>query len=263
MMRRIVAAYGVEMEKTIRQWSTWAGVALVLAGVLGALWLAPLQRDNHGDYAYPAQATALALHTLGLFAILLFNANLLSSELASGAIRAVLVRPIRRAEYVVAKLLLGMSYMLFLVVITVVLSWGLLYALGDRTGVSFGGVTLYSHEDLLQSYMLGMAAGLAPLAALCAWGLFVSSATRNPAGAIGIAVGGWLLIDAIKYPLGVDAYVFTSYLELALQPYRDQIEGGHGAWWPMPLQSLAVSLGSFLLFAYGAVFLTNRRNLSG
>lgn len=263
MIRRITTAYGVEVEKSLRQWSLWAGAGLVFAGVAGGFWLAPVVQDGRGDYAYAAQATALALHTFGIFAILVFCAGLLSSELASGVIRTVLVRPIRREEYVAAKILAGMTYAFVLALLCAGAIWAVIYAIGDRTGVTFGGETLYSHSEMLRGYFQGMLIGLPPLAALCAWGVFASSTTRNPAAAVGIAVGGWLLIDAMKYPLGIDAYVFTSYFEQALQPYRDQIDGLNTPWWPMPLQALGVSAGSFVVFSAGAMLIMNRRNLSG
>src|SRR5690606_15584471 len=107
VMRRIVNAYQVELLKALHLKSTYLGLGLVAAAVLSAPLLHPLTRDGRSDYAFIAFVTPATINLLGLVLLLAWCAGLVCTEVSSGTVRLVLVRPLRRWEFLAAKLLLG------------------------------------------------------------------------------------------------------------------------------------------------------------
>ena len=144
MISRLWTVYAVELLKATRLKQTFVGPILVLLVVLCALLVHPVARDGASDYGFVAYVTPVALNSLGFLLLLAYCAGLVSQELNSGTIRQVLVRPVRRHEYMLAKLLLGMTYALLLAGIVAVSGWGIAYLFGEMTGVTFGGELVYT-----------------------------------------------------------------------------------------------------------------------
>lgn len=262
MIGRIWTAYRVEIEKAVRQKSTYAGPALVLCAVGATLLMRPIAAEGPSSYAFVGCATRLALDLLGLLLVLTYCAGLLSSELASGTIRVVLVRPLRRWEFVAAKLLLGLSYAVLLLLVTAGASWGAAFALGELAGVSYGGELQFTAQQMHRAYLLGMALALAPTFAAVAYALFFSALTRNTAAAVSLSVGLWLAVDIVKHPLGLAPYLFTSYFETPWRVFSDRCDALNPAWAPAAQQCLLASVPAGVLFAAAACLILSRRNLS-
>jgi len=213
MIHRIWNAYFVELCKGIRLRFTWAGPCLVAAAVLAAMLQSPIERDGVSDYRFVLDATAIALGMLGLLLIVIFCSGLIASELGRGTIRLVLVRPLRRVEFLIAKLMWGMTFAAVVVVLAAVGSWALALVFGEMHGVEYGGEILYTGAGMAGTYVAAALFAMFPLLALVAYALFISTLSRSHAAAIGWAVGLWLLLDMVKNPLGIQPFVFSSYLE--------------------------------------------------
>lgn len=263
MIQRILTAYYAECLKAIRWKFSYLGPLLVVAMVLFAPLVQPIQRDGSGDYGFIAFATPMALNLLGLILLLSFCACLISSETASGTIRLVLVRPILRHEYLAAKFLLGLSYALLLTAMTSVSSWLLVALFGDLSGVEYGGEVLYTGAQMATTYFFGILLTLAPQAAAVAYAIFISVVTRSTGASVGASIGIWVVLDAVKYPLHIAPALFSTYFETPWQVFSSRCVGVDAAWTPGIYACLAASLGSFALFTTLSMLILRRRSLQG
>jgi len=261
--RRIWTAYTIEVLKAARLKFTYVGPALVVATVCAVPLLYTLERDGESDYAFIARATPLALNVVGVFMLVIFSSLLVSTELASGTVRFVLVRPLRRHEFLAAKLLLGMSYAVVLAVIASAAAWAIAGVFGDLKGVTYGGEVLYTGAAITFAYGFGLALGLFPLFAAVAYAVFISSCTRSTGAAAGTSVGVFLVVDTVKSHVGIDKLLFTTHIETPWRRFADLCDGidpgpwfGAATWW-----CLATSLASFGIFVVIAGYLLARRDL--
>lgn len=261
MMGRILILFWVEWNRAARSWQTYLGPVAVLIAVVAALWVYPVARDGHGDYNYLAYALPASLNLLGFMLTLLFSATLISSDLASGALRLVLTRPVRRIELLLAKLLLAFAYALSLGGIAALAAWFIAASFGDLQGVYYGGELLFTATAMARSYGIAVLLSLVPQCAGAAMGLFFSVCTRSQLGAISLALAAWFTLDLAKYPLGVEAYMFTSYLETPWSVFSMRAEGMAEAWFPSAAYGLGTSLLAIVLFTSFAALLFRVRDL--
>lgn len=262
MIRRILNAYAIEWIKYSRQMFTFVGPGLVIALVLLAPLSYPLQKDSTNDYAFIAYALPMALNLFGFLMLLVYSASLVSTELGSGTIRMILVRPIRRTEYLAAKMLNGMTYALFLTLSASASVWALAYFLGDLGGIEYGGELVYTSGEMQQAFFIATFINLLTQFAGVAWGLLFSTLTRSTATAIGLTVGSWLLLDFIKYPLNFAPFLFSSYLDQTWAVFSDRCNAFETQFFPDAFYAIAASLGATTICLGTAAFVLSRRNLS-
>jgi ABC-type transport system involved in multi-copper enzyme maturation permease subunit len=261
MMRRIGRAYVVEMQKALRQKYTYLGPGLLALLVACLPLVHPITKDHHSDYEFIAYATGLSLNLAGLLLLLTFCAGLISSDLGSGVIRMVLVRPLLRSEYLAAKLLLGLTYGFCLTLVVAASSWALVFARGELLGVSYGGELRITSRHMLGAYVFGMMTYLLPQGAAAAYAVMISAMTRRTGAAIGAAVGVWVVLDAVKYPLGIAPILFTSYLESPWQVFNDGAQGIETGWVETLQFTAPASLAAIVVFSLAAWLILRRKNL--
>ncbi len=262
MIARILRAYAAELIKGVRLRQAWAGPVVLLI-VLGMAPLAhPISRDGRSDYDFIALMTPSMLNLLGFLLLLAGCASLVAPEVGGGSIRLFLVRPIRRSEYLMAKFLAGSTYAVLLTAITAAGVWGIAWTLGELHGVAFGGELVHTSEAMAQAYMIGAALSLLPMLAGVACALLASVCARSSGTAVTVTVGLWLFMDMIKHPLGIDAYVFTTYLEAPWQVFVNRCDGLDAAWWPMAGWCAGVSAATAIPALALAVLVLHRRNFS-
>lgn len=261
MIERIWNAYRVEIMKAMHRKFTHLGPLLLLAATISMAAVFPIERDGAGDYAFIAYAAPLTLNLLGLVFLLIYCASLVSSELGQGTICSMLLRPLRRHEFIITKILLGMSYATLLTVEVSVAGWFLVVLLGDLTGISFGGEAIHTHFEMVNAFAVGAVLSLLPQFGAVAFAVMISTMTRSTGTAAGAAVGIWLLIDLVKNPLQIAPFVFSSYVESPWRVFSDRCNGLPSQWSPDSWYLIITSLISILLFAAVAIFVMSRRNL--
>jgi ABC-type transport system involved in multi-copper enzyme maturation permease subunit len=234
---------------------------LVAIAAISTLLMRPVVRDGESDYAFIAYATPIALNLLGLLLLLTYCAGLVSSELGSGSICLALVRPIRRHEFLIAKMLLGVTYALLLTVAVAAVTWGIAFAFGDLIGVVYGGETVFTGSDVITAYLLGMVLVIVPQAAVVAYAVMMSTLVRSTGGAVGGAVGVLIAVDIIKHPLHIAPFIFTTYLESPWQVFVSRCDGLQASWFPATAYLLATSLISIAVFLAAAIISLSRRDL--
>lgn len=263
MTRRVLNMFLAEVTRCLRLRQTWAGVAAVAVAVGLMLARGGVARDGRADYDFIARAMSAGIGLAAFIMLLAWSACLVAPELGSGSIRLSLTRPVRRGEYVLGKFLAAAAYTALLALETSVLAWTAAAALGEITGVEFGGELLFTKEDMALAWLGGAALALLPLTAGAALGLFVSCCTRSTGLAVSATFGIWILLDLVKHFLGVDRLIFTTYLESCWQVFANRADGLDAEWLPMVGQCAAASLGATALLLAGAVVVMRRRDISG
>lgn len=262
MIRRVYTAYMVEITKAIRLKFSYVAPLLVVLVIGAALLTHPVERDDTSDYDFIAYATPLALNVLGFMLLLIYCASLVSSELGSGTIRMVLVRPLRRREFLAAKLLIGMTYATGLSLLAAITAWGLAYALGDLTGVRYGDEVVFTDSEMRVTYALALVLNLFPQFAAVTYAILVSTCTRSTGASVGITIGLWLLADSVKYPLRVAPFLFSSYMESSWQVFANRCNALDTQWFPAAQYGIISSIAAAILFFSIALYVLSRRNLS-
>ncbi len=261
MIRRILNAYTIEWTKQSRQMFTFVGPAFVVVLVLLAPLQFPLNDDHANVYGFIAYALPMSLNLFGFLMLLIYSASLVATELSTGTIRTLLVRPLRRSEFLAAKMLIGMTYALMLSFAASATVWALAFFLGDLNGIEYGGDLIYSNAEMQQAFLIATLLNLLVQFAGVAWGLMFSTLSRNPATAIGLAVGSWLVLDFVKHPLNIAPFLFSSYLEQTWTVFADRCIGWDSPFFPEAYYGIGASLGATALCVAVALFVLSRRNL--
>lgn len=261
MIGRIFTAYLMEIVKAVRLKSTFIGPGLVMLAIAMTPLVHPLEHDGASDYDFIAYATPMALNLLGFLVLLIYCAGLVSTELSTGTICMALVRPLRRREFLAAKLLMGMTYAAALSLLAALTAWGIAYALGDLSGVRSGGEVIYTDTEMRLTFCAALLMNLLPQFAAVAYTILISTCTRSTSAAIGSAVGIWIFLDFLKYPLGLAPFLFSSYMESSWQVFADRCNALEAFWLPTAYYGALTSVLSMILLFGSALFVLSRRNL--
>ncbi|MBI2423388.1 MAG: ABC transporter permease subunit [Candidatus Hydrogenedentes bacterium] len=261
MLRRILITYGVELQRSLGSRQYLAGLLLIATALAAAPFVHPIESPGAGAYPYIAYVTPLVLNFLGFVLIQIFAAAQISGDMSTGAIRLMLVRPIRRAEYYLAKFGLCLTYVLLLTGITAAGTWGCAAVWGTLHGVHYGGQLVASHHELAMTYLWAFLLGILPQCAGLCVALFFSALMRSSTAAAAFTLGTWIVLDIIKYPLGIEKLVYSSYLEAPWQVFAERVDAMEGAWTPMAYYCAGTSAATMLVFALAAMAVLQRRNL--
>ena len=262
MIIRVWRAYRAEVIKALRWRQTWIGPLLLLASVVLTVFVHPILRDNRSDYDFIALATPATVNLLGFVLLLIWTASLIAPEIGDGSFRLFLVRPVYRHEYVLAKFLAAVSYALLLLTVTGFFAWTFVFSFGEMNGVDVGGELLFTHESMVWAFLQGSLLCLLPMAAGAAIALLVSACSRSGAQAISVVLGFWLMLDMVKHPLHIDAWVFTTYLEAPWQIFINRCDGLDASWQPMISQCFMATMPVIFLGLLAAMLVIRRRDLS-
>lgn len=260
MIGRIFAAYVAELIKYSRLFFPYFGPAFVVSAVLATLLIYPIATDGVSDLDFIGAAVPAALNIVGFLMLLIYAAGLVAGETESGTIRTVLVRPLRRWELLMAKLLNAMTYALLLNITGVAAAWAVAAILGEVSGVDFGGELMYTSQEMNLALAAAALLNLAPHLTAAAYAVMISTLARRTATAVAAAVGGWLVVDYMKHALRFDEFIFSSYLDQSWMVYADRCKGLATPFAPEAYYGLAVCVAWFALFSAIAFAVIRRRN---
>ncbi|MBL4850572.1 MAG: ABC transporter permease [Planctomycetes bacterium] len=136
-----------------------------------------------------------------VLAVVVLAGSSVAEETSQGTLRAICLRPVRRWEFLLAKLLGLWSYagaLLIAVVIAAAFGAELDRGLYDVVDPSFPDRLVRAFGDMCGYVYLAVALTLPPLLALCALGLLVSVLVEHPGHATGIAVAALFALTAVS-----------------------------------------------------------------
>jgi ABC-2 type transport system permease protein len=240
---------GVELVKLLRRPRTWVTIGLLCALPLvvaifiattnlapppgqGSAFLSAVRQDGS---LYPAAAMAMVVPVFLPIAVAVLAGDAVAGEAAGGTLRYLLVRPVGRTRFLVAKLVSLTVFVLIAVaalVVTSYLTGRLLFgdappaAIGQPGGVtSLSGAPLTPFDLVLR--MLGaIAFVVVSMLAVAAIALFLSTVTDSPLGA---ALGALAALVASEILVTLDAaasvkpYLLTRYWLAWVDFFREPI----------------------------------------
>ncbi|HEX7652566.1 MAG TPA: ABC transporter permease [Verrucomicrobiae bacterium] len=223
-----------ELTKAMRRKLPYFG--LLILGLVAFITYFAAGRMNNGStvngWGYLAFSMQLIFTDIGPIFVTVFAAMLLSEETGTGTIRSLLAAPIHRWELYLAKATVGLLYALALSFSALLGSWLLAkthYHFG-HIGDSFG--TIYAQRQVLREFVIGYLLSWIPLAALVMYGLLIGTLVRSSGAAVATAIGCLILIDFTKHWLGIESYIFTTYITYPWVNLQQMAQGMDYAWLP-------------------------------
>jgi len=243
---RIAVLYRNELAKHFRQ--RFLYVALILIGLIAVIW------TRNADLIAPVSGinghTALVLGIIGVTSLiallsLIFSAMLVAGETSGGTFRMILPRPITRAEFLSAKILMGVTFSVLLIVFYIFVS------LVSSIGIYSFGPIIEDQEVVMTTGVIAGQLALAllftllPLMAAVSYGIFMSVLSRSLATAIGASIGILLALDIIKHIFRVGdfmikPYIFTTYFDEFLKIAQDYAQGLEVVWFDPDPEAIAI-----------------------
>jgi ABC-2 type transport system permease protein len=254
----------VELGKLVRRPRTWVTVALlaglptVIAVFVHVTGIAPrpgqgpalLSEVLNNGLLLPAAALALVLPVFLPVAVAVVAGDTIAGEAASGTLRYLLVRPVRRTRLLLAKLLTVVVFIFLAVTLVAAISlavgWGL-FGVKPLTSVSGSSI---STADTVWRTVLTIAYVGTSMLGLGAIALFASTRTDSPLAAALSALAAFVtsqILDLIDATQAIQPYLPTHYWLSFIDLYRDPVlwhDIGRG----FALQSVYIAV--FLLAAW-------------
>jgi ABC-2 type transport system permease protein len=257
----------VELAKLVRSRRTWITIAVIdalpaLVAVLlatthvgprpgtGPAFLSAVLTDGT---LYPLAAIAMVLPLFLPAAVAITAGDAIAGEAQQGTLRYVLVRPVGRTTFLVAKLLSVMAFALLALLVVAATAYVLGTALLGH-GAAAQTATTFSGTSLTSSQLLGRT-GLALLYALLSMlgvasvALFLSTMVRSPLaatmGALALLIGSSVLLtlDAAHV---LRPYLVTRYWLSFVDLFRDPIL------WHDVLRGVLLQVGYVVVFLLAA-----------
>jgi len=262
MVSRFRRAWAVETARMVRSGFAWT-VAAVPALMMGLVpVIRPVIRDGRGDYDFIATAMTATVCTPGFLLLLVWMAVWTASDLADGTARSLLIRPIRRSDYLLAKYAAGLMLGTVMSGLALVTAWLMMWMLGDTTGVAYGGEVVFTSDQLVVSGLLAFVATVFALWAGCAVAVLAGVLTRHPGPAAVLTLLMWLTLELVKYPMGIDRWVFTTSLETAWQGFGDLCRGMDAPLGRTVVRAVVTALPVIVICPAVAVAVFHQRDLT-
>jgi ABC-2 type transport system permease protein len=257
----------VELSKLVRSRRTWVTILIIdalpaLVAVLlattdvgprpgtGPAFLSAVLTDGT---LYPLAAIAMVLPLFLPAAVAITAGDAIAGEAQQGTLRYVLVRPVGRTRFLVAKLVSVMAFALLALLVVAATAYvfgALLLGHGsvDQTTTTFSGTSL-STGQLLGRTGLALVYALLSMLGVASVALFLSTMVRSPLaatmGALALLIGSSVLLtldaaDALR------PYLVTRYWLSFVDLFRDPIL------WHDVLRGVLLQVGYVVVFLLAA-----------
>ncbi|WP_299362595.1 ABC transporter permease subunit [uncultured Paracoccus sp.] len=195
-MNRVLAVSQSEFRIALR--NRWVAIAILMMAVfslvLAAAGSAPTGALGTDRLSVTvASLTSLAVYLVPLVALLM-SFDAIAGEVERGTLPLLLTYPASRAEIVLGKFLAHLGIL--------ELAVGIGYGLAAAVTIGLDGAALSGLPALVRLFWTSLALG----ATFIGIGYLVSSLSRRPSGAAGLAIGVWLVL-IVLYDLGLLAMV--------------------------------------------------------
>jgi len=209
-----------------------------------------------------AQGMELGLR-FAVYVLLVVGAMGFSREFSLGTVKTLLVLPIRRRDWVLAKLLA-----------LVVLAWGLALALAlaaaGLVALTLGwgdlvreGVVLYAAGDIWRNLAAATGLTLVQLLPVCALALVVGLHFTASGPAVGVTLLLAIVLEAVVGLADWGRYLFLYHLFRPVQLIEKLGKGLPFRWEQVVEPGLATSLVTFVVLALWAIRRLERMDISG
>ena len=238
--------------------------------------MALVARQSVESFAQPGEITAFdyfvssviltSTLTTPIFAIV-YSALTIAGETSRGTLRTVLVRPVTRTQFLSAKLLSALFYLLLLVGANALVACFIARGYPLRSPAD-PPLEIPSFPRQLGILLYGMALSLIPQIAAVTFAFLISVLVGSGGTAVGVALGLYLTITAAKQFISVGGYelsqfVFSTYYDLPMKIAASRIAGMYDLWWQdRMIFMLASSLSIIIVFLAASYRIFLRRDLN-
>jgi ABC-2 type transport system permease protein len=222
-----------------------------------------MKADAINAWMYAGFAMQTAFSEVGLIFLTIFSSLLIAEENSSGTLRMVLVSPLRRSEFFLAKVLAGLLYMAALTGAAMALTLVLGHLRFRGGAVSDSAGVIYGRGEVLRNLSAAFFLSWLPASAAVCYGVLISTLARKSSQAVGAAVGTLFLIETIKHVLGISPYVFTTHLGTPWAIFGEMAQGVGYEWFPEAWQVILVPSISGAVFLGLAAWVFLRRDFNG
>ena len=263
MAQMIIPLLRNEIAKTIRCKLPYLGVvAVAVVCVLTFVFTKNLPGGSSlNGWAFVGFTMQAGFADVGLIFLAIFSSLLISEENGSGTLRTILPLPIYRREFYLAKVLMGLIYMVALYVTALIVSSGLAMARYHFGPIEDSAGMIYSKRETLINFLAAFFLSWLPGSAAVLFGILLSSIARKGGQTVGVAVGLIILIEAVKHVAGIDRYVFTSYMGSSWLVFHELAQGVSYEWFPEIWKMITVPLISVVVFFTAGWVIFCRRDI--
>lgn len=213
-MKNFFRLYKTEWIKGIHQKFFYIGP--VLCFIVSFLWLKGFESigDEDGKTAYHYLATGLqaAMTSIIPIFIVIYSSISISGEATKGTLKYNFFHPVGRVEFFSSKVAMSFTYVVILLLSNLVglLIFGFIYY--DFKEYSEFGNVILTVSDLNYAVVKTLLLSLLPLSSYMAFGVFVSSATRNIASSIGFGLGIILGLEPTRHLIKIGSFDINDFL---------------------------------------------------
>ncbi len=263
-MSKLPILIKIELEKMIRKRSMLWIALMILAIQIAAAFFEHSARLANDDLGTGFQVTVFSLKIcLQLVALILLalSSMTLSEEIATGTAKIILVRGVKRRDFILGKFIALVYLSTVLVVFYHLIGLVLGHFLGGLVAIKEGEFLLFTAMDLYKGFFGGMLLTLCAMVALVALGCFVSILIKGSGGAVGTGIVIYFFMQILSQIGLFQKYLFTKYLFLPIDNMSKLAEGiyvdwGRYVWW-----TIGVSSGSILIFLTLSIIIFNKRDV--
>jgi ABC-type transport system involved in multi-copper enzyme maturation permease subunit len=271
MVRRILRALENELVKSVSTKFLYLGI--ILCAALPFFCSEGFKQmgldDDLNGFSFITNSTQAAMTSLIPMFILIHASLLIVTETSNGTFRDILVHPLSRTEFLTAKVLTGLIYILVLISVNLLSAIIICIWRYPFDTIIEDGEILVSSLKLVSSLSVAYLIVLLPLAGVFSFGFFISSISRSFIGSIGFSLGIYIGIEPFKFliPIGehhLDRYLFSSYLDAPFSILNDLAAGMEISWnSPKISWCIGLSVFSMLIFFISSFLIFLRRDLNG
>jgi len=254
----------VELEKIIRKRSAlWIALIILVIQVAAAFFehSARLANDDLGTgFQVTIFSLKICLQLLALI-VLAFSSMTLSEEIATGTAKIILVRDVKRRDFILGKFIALICVSAVLVVFYHLIGLLLGYFLGGLEAIKEGDYLLFSASELSAAFFGGMALTLFAMIALIAFGCFISILIKGSGGAVSTAIVIYFFMQILSQMNLFQKYLFTRYLFLPIDNMAKLVDGIYVDWARYAGWTIGISSCSVLIFITLGIIVFNKRDV--
>ncbi|HEX9859568.1 MAG TPA: ABC transporter permease [Nitrospirota bacterium] len=277
MRERILMLTGVELYKLSRQKFAYLLIVFVVMNAMlvgiGSRIFPAIMSAMHGAGGAPAFdgytfASIIGSGTFGAagagtIAMLAFSGSMVASETEGGTLKNILVRPVYRSEFLIAKALALFVYCAAIVAVTAVLgisAGAAMYGLGDISIAETGEVYRTQHEMFMNLGVMYMMDLLSIYAVGC-MGLLMSVVINNNGWAVITSLVMYFPVMFLKNFGVFKDWIFTAYMDMGQNILREMVVVKSKTWLPDLYYFAGVNLITIALFVALSVCLFGRKEI--
>lgn len=196
------------------------------------------------------------------YLLLVVGAMSLSRELSLGTIKTMLVLPIRRWHWAVAKLGFLVFFAWGLVLGLIVLALAIVYLTIGMGDVVREGAVLYTAAEVWRNLLLATGLTMVFVLPVCAFALLVGIHFASSGAAVGVSLLVGIVIEAIVGLTGAGKYIFLYHLFRPFQLIEKLGKGLPFRWDTLLSWGLGTTLATFVVLLLWLVIRLERMDIS-